>query len=139
MALPWENKPQAEGFEVLEYEKEESVDPARRYSVVKQIVQDFVRTSPDTGYMCSMVGEKLKLTYQCYTLLMLVRGRLDEAIRDADKALDGLMSHVKKEYRRRTGETLGPKEDRDLRDYSIHKVSLNERYMLTRWRVYDLA
>jgi hypothetical protein len=49
-----------------------------------------------------------------------------------------MVKHLKKEYKARTKKTLNLKENKERANYTVQKVSLNERYYYVSWRCYEL-
>lgn len=136
---------QPQGFEVTEYDPED-LPVAEQLSVLKQIVQDR-RDDPDTAnlpstaFVLTLQGDEMRLAYHCYEMLLRDPDRLKETERVAEKALGEMLKYLKKQFKSRTKKVLSVKEVKDKRDYSIQKVSLNERYYFISWRVFtiDLA
>jgi hypothetical protein len=76
------------------------------------------------------------LYYHCYEMHLPVRMREVEA--QAKTILDEMVKHLKKEYKARTKKTLNLKENKERANYTVQKVSLNERYYYVSWRCYEL-
>jgi hypothetical protein len=128
--------PAPESFEVTSYGAPGS--PRDRYSVIYEILNEIGQESP--AYRCrgSLQGNQLKITYHCYEMHLAQVERLRQVEDQAKQVLDEVVRHLKKEFKARHGEELVLKEKKDLRDYSMSKVSLNERYVYASWRVFEL-
>lgn len=126
------NKP--ESFEVQEYgEKDDTYDTVK---VLKQLVQDYrVENNVATHtFNVSLTGDMMKVTVSSYE--MNYPGRV-QAVRDAvDAYHKHILSFLKKQFKKQTKRELSVVEEKDKADYTVSKVSLNERYMFTSWRVY---
>lgn len=122
-----------ESFEVTEY----GDDAPDMYSVIQQIVADKVKESPAHGLMVAFSGGHLVLKYHCYE--MHLPSRLKQVVDLSNDVFREAVSHIKKEYKRRTKKALTLKELKDLANYTTQKVSMNERYYVIFWRCYDLG
>ena len=125
-----------ESFEVTEYGTDHEI-PGRVQGVIKEIVRDIIRTNPAVNMQVSFTGNLVKLTYHCYEMHLPVRLRNVE--HSAKSALDGAAKQIKKEFKTRTGDTVKLTERKDMANTSAQKVSLNERYMYSSWRFYELG
>jgi len=121
-----------ESFEVTEYSGEQ-VDAAK---VISQIVADKVKESPAHSLLVSFSGNMMTLKYQCYE--MHLPNRIKQVVDQSQDVFRESLSHIKKEFKKRTKQALTLKEKKELADYSVQKVSLNERYYAFFWRVYEL-
>lgn len=124
-----------ESFEVQQYEESNS-RPYETYAVVKQIVKDYKDENPVAthSFNVDFKGDLMVVTFNFYEM------RLPERIRDvmaqAASYQKQIVSHLKKEFKKRTRRDLEITEEKGKSDYTISKVSLNERYMLVVWSVY---
>ena len=125
----------ADSFEVTEYG--EPTDPQPDFAVVYQIVVEATSKSPSASITPRLMGGILKLTYCCYE--MHLPSRLKEVEDLAKTALKEMVSHIKKEYKKKTGKAIALKEKKEMADRNVQKVSLNERYVYTTWKCFDLA
>lgn len=121
-----------ESFEVTEY----GGDTLDAFSVIKQIIEERVKESPAHSVMVSFSGEKMTLKYHCYE--MHLPTRMQQVVATSEDVFRETLSYVKKEFKKRTKTVLSLKEQKDLANYSVQKVSLNERYYAIFLRVYDL-
>jgi hypothetical protein len=64
--------------------------------------------------------------------------RMKEVEDVAFKLLKGYVSEVKKEFKKRSKRDLKLKEIKDKADYTVSKVSMNERYYYVCWHLYEL-
>lgn len=133
----------AESFEVQEYDPED-LPVAEKLSVIKQILDDR-KNDPSTAglpsfaFQIALQGDQLITKYHCYEMLLSSPDRLKEVERQADASLTELLKYLKKEFKSRTKKALTLKERKELRNYSVTKVSLNERYYYVSWRVYEMG
>src|SRR3990167_6057823 len=113
-----------EGFEVTDYgDKHEKYD---QLSVIKQIIDERVRESPAHAVIVKFAGNQMTLAYHCYE--MHLPARMKQVQELANDVFRESLSHLKKEFKRRTKQVLTLKELKDLANYTVQKVSLNERY-----------
>lgn len=124
-----------EGFEVTEYAAKENI--YEKFTAIHQIVEDKVRESPSAGCRVSLSGNTMRLYYHCYEMHLPVRMKEVEAA--AKTMLDEMVKHLKSEFKARTKRPLTLKEDKGLANYTVQKVSLNERYYFVTWRCYELG
>lgn len=125
-----------ESFEVTEYGQDHRL-PDETYSAIVEIVRDQVHEHPEANVRVSFTGNLMKLTYHCYEMLLPTRMREVEAL--AKSSLDATVKNLKKEFKKRTKNVLDVKEKKDMANYSVQKTSLNERYMCSFWRFYELG
>jgi len=123
-------------FEVTEYSKPD-MDYAQAAGVIKQIIVDMVHDVPTVGVWSSMTGNQLRLHYHDYVMMLPVHMR--ETAERSEKTLKELAKHLKSEFKKRTGHTLKLVEKKDLANYTIEKVSLNERYYYKSWMAFELS
>jgi len=123
-----------ESFEVTEY-----ADPKKSYdkfSVIYQIIENKVRENPTFGCRVSFVGNMLKLYFHCYEMHLPVRMKEIEKL--AHDSLNEAVKMIKKEFKTITKEKIELKEDKTKANYTVQKVSLNERYYVVYWRFFEL-
>jgi hypothetical protein len=128
-----------EGFETTEYNTKFE-DPYEKYKVLRQIVEDRKYGSPSLpseAFRVDFSGNEAKVFYTSYEMHLPVRMKEIEA--QSEAALNEVVKYLKKEFKSRTKMKLDMKELKDRRNYSVQKVSLNERYMYSSWRFYELA
>lgn len=125
-----------ESFEVTEYGEDHEI-PTRKHGVIKEIVDEMTRQNPAMGIQVSFTGDMVKLTFHSYEMHLPVRLKQVEDL--AKTSLNEALKHLKKEYKVRTKETLNLKEKKEMANTSAQKVSLNERYMYSSWRFYELS
>lgn len=124
-----------ESFEVTEYG--EDADSFDKYSVIMQVMSELERDMPSAGIRASLTGNLLRLHYHCYEMFAVPR--LKEIELASNDSLNNAVKHLKKEFKVKTGKVLDIKEDKSKRDYTVQKVSLNERYYLVYWRVFEIG
>jgi len=122
-------------FETTEYSSPE-MGYAEAYQVIRQIMVDMVHDKPTVGMWVDMSGNQLKVHYHDFVVMLPVH--LKETTERAETAFKELAKHLKSEFKKRTGQTLSLVEQKDLQNYTIEKVSLNERYYYRAWRVYEV-
>jgi hypothetical protein len=123
-------------FDTTEYSAPE-MSFAEAYAVIRQIMVDMVNDVPTVGVNADMSGNQLKLHYMDYVTHLPVH--LKETVARADTALKELKKHIVAEFKRRTGTALKLKELKELENYTVEKVSLNERYYYRTWRVFEVS
>jgi len=126
----------AQGFETSEYGREH-VHPDKVYSVIEEIIRDQVSRSPASNVRVSFTGNLMRIAYHCYEMHLPVKMKEIEAT--AKSVLDETFKNLKKQFKERTSDTLKAKEQKDMANYSVQKVSLNERYYYVAWRFYELG
>lgn len=129
--------PAPESFEVQEYGNAHETQD--RFGAIYQIVENMVRENPSSGCRASLHGNLLRITYNAYEALLSNPDRKKMAEDAAKQYLNGTVSQLKKEYRKLRGKVLSLKEKKDMANCSIQKVSLNERYVYSSWRFYELG
>lgn len=127
--------PTPESFEVTEYGTK--YRPQDRFGLIYQIIEQMQRESPVYGCRASFSGNLLRITYNCYESMLPTRMRQVED--QAKQVLNSCISLLKKEYRRLSGKVLTLNEQKNLANYTVQKVSLNERYIFSSWRFYELG
>jgi len=126
----------AQGFENAEYGQEHEL-PDKVLSAIQEIVRDQVSRSPSSNVRVSFTGNLMRLAYHCYEMHLPVRMRDIEGT--AKSVLDETFKNLKKQFKERTSDTLKAKEQKEMANYSVQKVSLNERYYYVAWRFYELG
>lgn len=130
------SKQVAQSYEVAEYSKPE-LDTAQAYGVVKQIFFEIQRTQAQYSIWADWSGDKVKIHYHSYE--MFLPERISEIQERSRVLLDETVKMLKKEFKARTGHTLKLVEDKTLSDYTMEKVSLNQRYYYKAWRFYTVS
>lgn len=126
-----------ESFEVQEYN--DVREPYETYKVLKQILEDHKKDYPVTSsaFRIQFVGDQMKVYYTC--LEVSLPHRMAEVEKQAADAHKDFLKYVKKEFKSRTKHVLDCSEQKDQADYSVQKVSLNERYYFSSWRFYKIS
>jgi len=124
-----------ESFEVTEYGTDHEI-PGRVQGVIKEIIRDQAKSSPSVGIQVTFTGNLIKLTYHSYEMHLPVRQK--EVDHAAKSGLDETVKNLKKEFKSRTGDALAITEKKEMANTSVQKVSLNERYMFSSWRFYEM-
>lgn len=126
----------AESFEITDYSEEHSI-PGRIQGAIKEIVTDLVRDNPAVGIQVSFTGKMMRLTYHSYEM------HLPRKIRDVEeqarKYLNDTLKTIKSEFKKKTGDKLDVSEKKEMANTSVQKTSLNERYMFSSWRFYEIG
>lgn len=123
-------------FDKTEYSSPE-MSFADAYQIIRQILVDMTHDVPTVGVWSDMTGNQLKLHYHDYVVNL--PANLRATVDRSDTALRELVKHIKSEFKDRTGKALKLKEQKDLSNYTVEKVSLNDRYYYRTWRVYDVS
>jgi len=126
----------AESFETTAYGKEEG-PPDKVFSAIEEIIRDQVSRSPASNVRVSFTGNLMRVSYHCYEMNLPVKMKEIEAT--AREVLNETFKNLKKQFKEKTGDTLKAKEQKDMANYSVQKVSLNERYYYVAWRFYELG
>jgi hypothetical protein len=136
-APDWRRKT-PESFEVTEYgpEKEKEDGWLKEFSVIKEIVSELSQRTPAHGFQVKAGAGRLQLIFHCYE--MQLPHRMAEVAHQAKSLLDAAAKELKKEFKARTGDSLKLKERKEEANFTVEKVSLNERYYFVSWRVYEL-
>ena len=134
------NKDGPESFEVQEYNEPDKRDPEKRFKIIKQIVQDNREQSVTTSYAfkVDLVGNEMKVQLSMYEMFLSQPQRLKEVEDIAHRGMNEYLTMLKREFKKKAKYALDPKELKDKADYSVQKVSLNQRFMYTSWRVYEI-
>jgi hypothetical protein len=129
------SKVEPESYEVTEYsDPDMSLD--QKIAVIAEIVQNKVSASPNLNTRVTFTGNLMKLTFHCYEMHAPARMKIIEDT--CKEVLNKMAKDIKKEFKEKTGAALNLKEQKDLGNYTIQKVSLNERYLYASWRFYEL-
>jgi len=131
MAKPVE--PQS--FEVAGTRYEQAED---RWALLKQIASELPRDTPSSGFLISLQEDDVMIKYQCIDRLLDDRRRLEGLIQEAEKHVKEYLKTLKSEYRTRSGHTLKFKEDKDRRNYTVQKISLNGTFHFVYQQVYAI-
>lgn len=108
-----------------------------RLSVIAQIFEDHERSSPTSAVRGKLQGDQLSIYYISYEMFLPTKIRqVDET---ADGAIKEMVKYLKKEYRARAHEKIDLKEDKEAEARNIEKVSMNERYMYVKRKVFDVS
>jgi hypothetical protein len=137
--MDW-RKHEPQSFEVTEYGKEKDKKDGilEKLKVIKEVVRDISLRTPAHGFQVKAGAGKLQLVFQCYEMQLAHRPRLEAVQHQAKQLLDAAVREIKSEFKARCGDTLTLKEIKDQANFDVQKVSLNERYLYTAWRVYEL-
>ena len=107
-------------------------------SLLQTAAREHVPADPTIGFNISMSEDRLVVKFHCNDRSLDDRKRLDGALDSADKAIKTYVSFLKKEVRGHGGGSPKFKELKDRRDYSVNKVSLNDRWYLQVIRVFEV-
>jgi hypothetical protein len=122
-------------FEITEYGVEHEI-PARILGVLQEIIRDQNKNFPSYQFSVRFTGNKMRLVYVSYEFNY--PGRKKDIDEMAKRLLNETVKNLKKEFKSRVHEALDIVEDKSMADFAVHKVSLNERYMYTSWRVFEV-
>jgi hypothetical protein len=123
-------------FEIAEYSPA-VLDMNTTFKVIKQIFSEYARGPAKHAVWVDMSGNKLKLHYHSYE--MFLPSRIKQVEEESKNILDAAIRELKKEFKVRTGKALHLKEEKNLGNYTVEKVSLNERFYYKCWRFYDVS
>jgi len=129
-------KEQAQSFEVAPYSDTE-FGTTEAHKVLMQIFKDLKRDSPAHAVWGDMVGDQLRIHHQ--TTVVNLPQRMNQVEEECEQIFKSTVSHVKSEFKSRTGKALKLAEDKELRGHTTQKVSLNQRYYYTSWRSYHVS
>jgi len=129
-------KHEPQTFETTEYSPA-VLDMNTAFKTIKQIFSEYARGPAKHAVWADMSGDKLKIHYHSYE--MLLPQRMQRVEEESRAILDAAAKELKKEFKTRTGKALHLKEQADLGNYTVEKVSLNERYYYRCWRFYDVS
>ncbi len=127
----------AESFEVTSYSTEDAKRPDYVFSEITEIIRDQVEKSPNMNVRVNFTGTLMRIAYHSYEMHLPVR--MKEVESTAKSVLDESFKNLKKQFKERTGDTLKATEKKELANYTVQKVSLNERYYYVAWRFYELG
>jgi hypothetical protein len=125
-------KPEPQGFEVTEYDGDDSKDI---FSGIAQISSDMPKDVPTSSVRFAQEGHHLKVVYQTYE--MHLPRKIAQVREQSRTSIKEAVSYLKKEFTKRYGKRLKIKEIKDSSNYMIQKVSMNERYMYVAWCLYE--
>lgn len=91
------------------------------------------------GILLKRTGDRVFLEYHCYETSLDDRGKLEGLCKEVEKVLADYVKALKKDVKKKTKKALKLKEIKELKDYSVDKVSLNDRWYLRLWRVYEVS
>jgi hypothetical protein len=128
------NKP--ESFEIAEYSPPE-LGINETFQIIKQITEEIIKVNPTVGVWVDMSGDMLRVHYHAYEIHLPSRVKDVQAV--AEETMKKYVSHLKSEFKARTKKPLDIKEKKELANYTVEKVSLNERYYYRAWRFYELS
>lgn len=123
-------------FEVAGYSDVE-FGMAEAQRVIAQIFKDIERDCPAHAVWGDFTGDQLKVHYMTY--VMHLPSRTKQVEEEAEEVFKQTVSHVKKEFKARTGKVLKLKEQRDLAGHAAEKVSLNQRFYYKAWCFYQIS
>lgn len=124
-----------ESFEITDYGADDEVN--ERVSVIGQIVKEKASESPAWSILVSFEGQNMVLKYHCFE--MKLPSRVREVHDNAEAMLRETLSHVKKEFKKRTKKVLTAKEIKERAGHTVQKVSLNERYYVIFWKTFEIG
>jgi uncharacterized membrane-anchored protein YjiN (DUF445 family) len=127
----------AQGFEITEYSDEHEL-PDHVRSCIMQVVSDRVRDNPAVNIRVTFTGTLMKVTYHSYEMMLNDHQRMQEVDRFSKKALDEVVKDMKSEVKKRIGETIKISEKKEMANFSVERVNLNQRFMFASWRFYEL-
>ena len=123
-------------FEVAEY-SDVDFGIAEAHKVIRQIFSDLVRDCPAHAVWGDFTDGHLKIHYLTYT--MYLPGRVQQVEEEANEIFKQTVTHLKKEFKSRTGKALKLSEEKDLGNSTVEKVSLNSRYTYRAWKFYGVS
>jgi hypothetical protein len=125
-----------ESFEIQEYN--DVKEPYETFQAIKQIVQD-MKDAPHMAtqaFKVDFLGDMMKVTLTLFE--MNLPQRFTEVQEMASKLTKSYVSELKKAFKKKVKRDLKLKEVKDRSDYTVQKVSLNERYYYINWCMYEL-
>jgi len=129
-----------ESFEVTQYSDDGADQVVEKFSHIKQIVEGWCHDNsafPTGAIRVSLSGNTMKLIIHSYEMHLPVR--MKEVQENSSKLLNEALKKLKKEFKTRSKSTLDLKELKDQANYTVQKVSLNERYYFVSWRCFELG
>jgi len=130
------SKQEPQSFEVAPY-SDVDFGIAEAHKVITQIFKDIARDAPAHAVMFSMSGPQVKIQYHTYVVNLPAHSKRIEE--EANEILKNTVSHLKKEFKSRTGKALKLTEQKELANHVVEKVSLNERYYYKAWRFFTIG
>jgi hypothetical protein len=125
----------AAGFDIAEYSEHElGIEDVNRE--IKQIFVEMGKRNAAFSIWPVMTGNQLRLQYHTYTMhlpthMKQVQGQADDIFKES-------LRELKAELKRRKIPAKFT-ELKDRANYTIEKVSLNERYYYKAWRVFEVS
>lgn len=107
-------------------------------SLLMSAAHAYVSPDPSIGLNISLSGDHLVIKFVCHDRSLDDRRRLDGMMDSAEKVIKDYVSYLKKEVRANGGGSPKFKEIKDRRDYSVNKISLNDRWQLMVTRVFEV-
>jgi len=129
----------SDSFDVTEYggvEGDKNNLINEKLSVIETLVRDYVRKQPNIGVHVKYTRDLVRVTFACYEMHLPVKMRETEQL--ARQTLDDVVRSIKKGSKSMTKGGISLTEQRELANYTVQKVSLNERYLYTCWRFYKI-
>lgn len=126
----------AQGFEITEYGEEHEI-PGRVQGSILEIIKERIQENPGVNIGVTFTANLMRLTYRSYE--QGLPSKMQEVERYSKMALDETVKTLKKEFKTRNSETLDLKEVKEMANYDVQKVNLNERYVFTCWRFYEIG
>jgi hypothetical protein len=134
-------KQEAQSYEVAEYSKP-ALDTATAFKVINQIFYEMTQGPAQYAVYGKMSGDQLRIHYHSYEISL--PSKLRDVCFQAKEVHAETVKHLKKEFKARTGQALtlkptSPEAEQFERNYTVEKVSLNERYYFKSWRFYEVS
>lgn len=130
------SKQEPQTFEVAAY-SDVDFGIAEANKVIKQIFADIARDAPAHAVWATMSGPQLKIIYHTYVVNLPQHRKVIEE--QSNEIFKSTISHLKKEFKSRTGKALKLTEEKEMANSAVEKVSLNERYYFRAWRFFTLG
>lgn len=127
-----------ESFEVTEYGEKHEI-PGKVQGAIKEIVLELKRENPSVGVQVSFVNDMMRLSYHSYEAGLSNHLKIRDVEDASKKYLNETLKTIKSEFRKKMGKTLTVSEKKEMAGTSVQKVSLNERYMFSSWRFYEIG
>lgn len=129
-----------DSFDVTEYggvqgEKNDLIN--EKLSVIETLVRDYVKKQPNVGVHVKFTGDMVRVTFACYEMHLPVKVRETERL--ARETLDEVVRSIRKDSKSMLKGGVSLTEVKELANYTVQKVSLNERYLYTCWRFYKIG
>lgn len=131
-------KDSIESFEKTEYsEKNEEVEKYELLQAIVQVAKNKIGEMPNSSCAVKLEGDILKVIFHTYQMHLPSRkAQVDD---EGRRTIDEFVKYLKKEVKSMSGQTLDLKEKKELANYTVEKVSLNERYHYICWRCYTIS